>query len=367
MNRIKEMFHLAVIVIALAALCSGCAGATELKKGNGEQMRAVVSTEFGTPDVLRLEEIDRPGISEDNQVLVKVHAAAINPLDWHEIRGTPYFGRLMGMGFSSPKNAKRGVDFSGEIVAVGKGVTTFKPGDAVFGVAPGSLAEYAWARHTRIALKPASLSHAEAAAIPVAAITALQSLRDAGKLKAGQKVLINGASGGVGTYGVQIAKALGAEVTAVCSGRNADLVRSLGADHVIDYTKEDFTDRPERYDLVIDNVGNRSLSDMRSVLTDSGTFVLVGGGGPDDMKWGFGFIGGMIKRKVAGWFTDQTLTFMLANVRTADLEYVAGLMAEGKVKSVIDRRYPLAQTPDAVRYLETGRARGKVVIEVAGP
>ena len=353
-------------IFAFAASTTACAGSTELQKGHGEQMQAIVSTEFGTPDVLRLETVDRPEIKEDNQVLVKVRAAAINPLDWHEIRGTPYVGRLMGMGWSSPKNARRGVDFAGEIVAVGKAVTKFKPGDQVFGVAPGSLAEYAWARETRIALMPEGLSHAEAAAVPVAAITALQSLRDAGQLKAGQKVLINGASGGVGTYGVQIAKAMGAEVTAVCSGRNAGLVRSLGADHVVDYTKEDLTQAQERYDLIIDNVGNRSLSEMRSVLANDGTFVLVGGGGPDDMKWGFGFIGGMIHRKVAGWFTDQTLTFMLANVRTADLEYLAGLMTEGKVKSVIDRRYALAETPDAVRYLETGRARGKVVIDVAG-
>jgi NADPH:quinone reductase-like Zn-dependent oxidoreductase len=359
----KNLFRIATLATALAA--SACAGATELKQGNGEQMKAVVSTEFGTPDVLRLEEIDRPTIKEDNQVLIKVRAAAINPLDWHEVRGTPYFGRLMGMGFSSPKNPKRGVDFAGEVLAVGKGVTRFKPGDQVFGVAPGSLAEYAWARDTRIALKPESISYEEAAAVPVAAITALQSLRDAGKLKAGQKVLINGASGGVGTYGVQIAKAMGAEVTAVCSGRNGELVRSLGADRVIDYTKEDFAEHPERYDLVIDNVGNRSLSDMRSVLKDDGTFVLIGGGGPEDMTWGFGFVGGMIHRKVAGWFTDQTLTFMIASVKTADLDYLAGLMTEGKLKSVIDRRYPLAETPDAVRYLETGRARGKVVIQVA--
>lgn len=353
-------------IFAFAASTTACAGSTELQKGHGEQMKAVVSTEFGTPDVLRLEEIDRPVIKEDNQLLIKVRAAAINPLDWHEIRGTPYFARAMGMGWTSPKNAKRGVDFAGEVVAVGKGVTKFKPGDAVFGVAPGALAEYAWAREHRVALKPADLSFEEAAAVPVAAITALQSLRDAGKLKAGQKVLINGASGGVGTYGVQIAKALGAEVTAVCSGRNAELVRSLGADHVIDYTTEDLAERPERYDLIVDNVGNRSLSDMRSVLADDGTFVLIGGGGPDDMKWGFGFFGGLIQRKVAGWFTDQTLTFMIANVKTADLEYLAGLVTEGKLKSVIDRRYPLAETPDAIRYLETGRARGKVVIDVAG-
>jgi NADPH:quinone reductase-like Zn-dependent oxidoreductase len=365
MNRFKEMLHLAVIAIAICAI-SGCAGATELQKGHGEQMKAVVSTEFGPPEVLRLEEIDRPVIKEDNQVLVKVRAAAVNPLDWHQIRGTPYFARLMGTGWTSPKNPQRGVDFAGEVVAIGKGVTKFKPGDQVFGVAPGSLAEYAWAREHRIALMPQGLSHEEAAAMPVAAITALQSLRDAGKLKAGQKVLINGASGGVGTYGVQIAKALGAEVTAVCSGRNAELVRALGADHVIDYTQEDLTQRPERYDLVVDNVGTRSLSDMRSVLTDDGTFVLIGGGGPDDMVWGVGFFGGMIQRKVAGWFTDQTLTFIIADVRTADLEVLAGLAAEGKLKSVIDRRYPLAETPDAIRYLETGRARGKVVIDVAG-
>jgi NADPH:quinone reductase-like Zn-dependent oxidoreductase len=364
MKPLKECLSLFAIVVATLPV-TGCAGATELRKGNGEQMKAIVSTEFGTPDVLRLEEIDRPAITEDNQILVKVRAAAINPVDWHEIRGTPYFGRLMGMGFSAPKNPKRGVDMAGEVIAVGKGVTRFKPGDHVFGVAPGSLAEYAWARERRVALKPATVSWEEAAAAPVAAITALQSLRDKGRLKPGHKVLINGASGGVGTYGVQIAKALGAEVTGVCSGRNAALVRALGADHVIDYTQEDFAQRPERYDLVIDNVGNRPLSDMRRVLKDDGTFVLIGGGGPDDMKWGFGFLGGMIKRTVAGWFTDQTLTFMISEVTTADLEYLAGLMAEGKLRSVIDRRYPLAETPAAMRYLETGRARGKVVIGVA--
>jgi len=358
----KNFFRFAILASAVAA--SAC-GATELKKGNGEQMKAIVSTEFGTPDVLRLEEIDRPQIKEDNQILVKVRAAAINPLDWHEIRGTPYFGRAMGMGWTSPKNPKRGVDFAGEVIAIGKGVTKFRVGDQVFGVAPGSMAEYAWAREHRVALKPEGVSYEEAAAIPVAAITALQSLRDAGGLKPGQKVLINGASGGVGTYGVQIAKAMGAEVTGVCSGRNVELVRSLGADHVIDYTKQDLVESAQRYDLIIDNVGNRSLGDMRSVLTDDGTYVLVGGGGPEDMTWGFGFFGSMIKRTVVGWFTDQNLKFMLAQVKTADLEYLTGLMAEGKVKSVIDRRYPLAEAPDAVRYLETGRARGKVVIQVA--
>lgn len=354
-----------VAILAAAVTMPACAGAPELQKGHGEQMKAIVHTEYGAPEVLRLEEIDRPQLKEDNQVLIKVRAAAANPLDWRYMRGKPYVGRLMGMGMRYPKSPGSGVDMAGEIVAVGKGVTKFKPGDQVFGVAPGAFAEYAWAREHRIALKPASISFEEAAAVPVAAVTALQSLRDAGKLKAGQKVLINGASGGVGTYSVQIAKALGAEVTGVCSGRNVELVRSLGADHVIDYTREDFAQRPERYDLVIDNVGTRPMSDLRSVLTDDGTFVLIGGGGVDDMTWGFGFLWGMVHRKTAMWFTDQTLTMLLAEVRTADLEYLAGLMTEGKLKSVIDRHYPLAEVPDAIRYLETGRARGKVVIDVA--
>lgn len=361
-NSTKTLCRFAILATALSA--SACAGAPELQKGHGEQMKAIVYTEYGTADVLRLEEIDRPVLKEDNQVLVKVRAAAANPVDWHYVRGTPYLMRMKA-GFRAPQHPRLGTDMAGEVVAVGKGVTKFKPGDEVFGVAPGTFAEYAWAREHRLAPKPASISFEEAAAAPVAAITALQSLRDAGKLKAGQKVLINGASGGVGTYGVQIAKALGAEVTGVCSGRNVELVRSLGADHVIDYTKEDFTQRPERYDLVIDNVGTRPLSDMRSVLTDDGTFVKIGGGGPDDMKWGFGFIGGMVQRKMAGWFTDQKLTSLLADIRTPDLEYLAGLMTEGKLRSVIDRRYPLAETPEAIRYLETGRARGKVVIDVA--
>ncbi len=352
-------------LLAAAAGTTACAGAPELPKGHGEQMQAIVYTEYGAPEVLRLEEIDRPVLKEDNQVLVKVRAAAANPLDWHLVRGRPYIMRLE-VGVRAPQRLLAGFDLAGEVVAVGKGVTEFKPGDEVFGIAPGTFAEYAWAREHRLALKPASISFEEAAAVPVAAVTALQSLRDAGKLKAGQKVLINGASGGVGTYGVQIAKAMGAEVTGVCSGRNAELVRALGADHVIDYTQEDFTQRPERYDLVIDNVGLRPMSEMRRVLKDDGTFVLIGGGGPDDMIWGFSYLWGKVHRGVAGWFTDQTLTSLTADIRTPDLEYLAGLIAEGKMRSVIDRRYPLAETPDAVRYLEAGRARGKVVIDVAG-
>lgn len=358
----SRIFCLALL--AATAAVSACAGAPELPKGHGEQMKAIVHTEFGSPDVLRLEEIDRPVIKEDNQVLIKVRAAAANPLDWRSTRGKPYIGRVMGMGVTAPKDPLRGVDFAGEVVAVGKGVTKFKPGDHVFGVAPGSFAEYAWAREHRIARKPASVSFEDAAAVPVAAITALQGLRDKGRLAPGQKVLINGASGGIGTYAVQIAKVLGAEVTGVCSGRNVELVRSLGADHVIDYTQEDFTLRPERYDLVIDNVGERPLGELRRVLKDDGTFVGIGGGGVDHMSWGLGFVWGYVHRGVAEWFTDQTLTTFMADVRTPDLEYLAGLMAEGRLKSVIDRRYPLAETPEALRYLETGRARGKVIIAV---
>jgi len=358
----RTFFHLSILAAALGA--TACAG-SELQKGHGEQMKAIVYTEYGSADVLRLEEIDRPVLKEDNQVLIRVRAAAVNPLDWHFTRGRPYIMRLE-TGVRAPQDPRLGRDLAGQVVAVGKGVTKFKPGDEVFGVAPGTFAEYAWAREHRLAKKPASISFEEAAAVPIAAVTALQILREAGRLEAGQKVLINGASGGVGTYGVQIAKALGAEVTGVCSGRNVELVRSLGADHVIDYTQEDFAQRPERYDLVIDNVGNRPMSDFRSVLKDDGTFVKNGGGGPDDMIWGFSFVWGYVHRGVAEWFTGQTLTSVMADIRTPDLEYLAGLMAEGRLKSVIDRRYALADTAEAIRYLETGRARGKVVIDVAG-
>jgi NADPH:quinone reductase-like Zn-dependent oxidoreductase len=355
-------------LLAAAAMTAGCsifAGPPEIKKGHGAQMQAIVHTEFGSPDVLRLEQVDILQPEESDHVLVKVHAAAANPLDWRIIRGTPKVFRMMS-GRRYPESARRGVDFAGVVVAVGKGVTKFKPGDEVFGVAGGTFAEYARAREKRIALKPAGVSWGDAAAVPVGAMTALQSLRDAGKLKAGQKVLINGASGGVGTYGVQIAKAMGAEVTGVCSGRNVELVRSLGADRVIDYTQEDFTQRPERYDLIIDNVGVRPLSEMRRVLADQGTYVMIGAGGVDDNTWGFGLLWGFVHRAALSPFTDQTLTFQMADTTTADLEYVARLMQEGKVRSVIDRRYPLAETPEAIRYLETGRARGKVVIDVAG-
>jgi NADPH:quinone reductase-like Zn-dependent oxidoreductase len=361
----KRFFFIGGKAAAIASLsaCSLVAGPPEVPAGTGPQMKAAVFTEYGTPDVLRVEAVDilQP---RENQVLVKVRAAAANPLDWHRIRGTPYLVR-MSDGFRAPQNPRLGADFAGEVMAVGAKVTKFKPGDHVFGIAGGAFAEYARPAEHRIALKPADISFEDAAAMPVAAITALQGLRDHGQVQPGQKVLINGASGGVGTYAVQLAKAMGAEVTAVCSGRNAELVRSLGADHVIDYTAEDFTLRAERYDVVIDNVGMRPLSEMQRILTDGGIVVTIGGGGPDEWKW----FGQMLARPLTSLikkpFSDKRHVFFVADVTPTDLEYVAQLMVEGKVRSVIDRRFPLDQVQDAIAYLETGRARGKVIIDVS--
>ncbi len=328
---------------------------------SGIQMQAIVYHEYGTADVLRLERIDQP-IPKDSQVLVKVQAASANPLDWHYMRGTPYLVRSE-TGWRRPKVGRLGVDMAGTVQAVGRSVTRFKVGDEVFGIAGGAYGEYVRASENRIALKPANLSFEQAAAVPVAAITALQGLRDQGGIKAGQKVLINGASGGVGTFAVQIAKALGAQVTGVCSTRNLDLVRSLGADHVIDYTQEDFTQGAERYDLIFDTVGNHPLLDLRRALKPDGVGVLIGGGGPDGGKW----IGPMMA-PVKAWFlspfVSQKLAFFMSEVTAQDLNVMSELMQSGKVTPVIDRRYTLAQVPDAIRYLEEGHTRGKVVIDV---
>ena len=354
---------LGAAAIASCSACSMLAGAPEIPKGTGAQMKAVVFSEYGAPDVLRVETVNvlQPA---DDQVLVRVKAAAANPLDWHRVRGTPYLVRMEN-GFRAPQNPRLGADFAGEVVAVGKAVTKYKPGDAVFGVAGGAFAEYVRPREGRIAAKPEGVSFEDAAAIPVAAMTALQGLRDHGRVQKGQKVLINGASGGVGTYAVQLAKLMGAEVTAVCSARNAELVRSLGADHVVDYTAEDFTLRAERYDVVIDNIGMRPLSEVQRVLTDAGIVVTIGGGGVDEWKWFGPVLGRPASSLFRKPFSDKRHKFFIAETNTADLEYVAQLVAEGKVKSVIDRRYPLDQAPEAIKYLETGRARGKVIIEVA--
>jgi NADPH:quinone reductase-like Zn-dependent oxidoreductase len=352
-------------LILSAAFAAACIAAPPqppaAAPASDELMKAIVYREYGTADVLRLEEIARP-VPKDNQVLVKVRAASANPLDWHEMRGTPYLVRIE-TGFGKPKNIRLGSDMAGEVVAIGKDVTAFKPGDAVFGVTGGAFGEYVRASEKRIALKPATLSWEQAASVPVAAITALQGLRDKGHVAAGTKVLINGASGGVGTFAVQIAKALGAEVTGVCSTRNLELVRSLGADHVIDYTQQDFAAGDQKYDVILDLVGNRALLDLREALTRDGIGVLIGGGGPDNGRW-LGAMTGPIKAMFLKPFVSQEISFMLAEVTTVDLGYVAELITAGKVTPVIDRRYALAEVPDAIRYLEEGHARGKVIIDV---
>ncbi|HYY12935.1 MAG TPA: NAD(P)-dependent alcohol dehydrogenase [Chthoniobacterales bacterium] len=326
-------------------------------------MKAVVYTDYGPPDVLEVRDIKKP-IPNDDQVLVRTRAAALNPLDWHFMEGTPYLGRLMGMGLRKPKSPRLGVDLAGGVEAVGKNVTQFKPGDEVFGTGHGAaFAEYVCANKTKLVLKPASLTFEQAAAVPVAGLTALQGLRDKGHVHAGQKVLINGASGGVGTFAVQIAKVFGADVTGVCSTRNVDLVRSLGADRVIDYTKEDFTNSNERYDVILDNVGTQPISGFRRVLAPKGIYVLIGGGGTATQ----GLIGPLarpIKLLFMSPFINQKMGMMFAEIRQDDLAKMGEWIESGKVKPVIDRSYPLDQIADAMRYLEQGHARGKVILAI---
>ncbi len=327
-------------------------------------MKAVVYTRFGSPDVLEIRDIKKP-VPNDDQVLIKVRAAAVNPLDWHFIRGTPYIMRAMMVGLRKPKDPRLGVDYAGTVEAVGKNVTQFKPGDEVFGNKSGAFAEYLCARADRaIALKPANMTFEQAAGVPVAGLTALQGLRDKGHVQAGQKVLINGASGGVGTFAVQIAKTFGADVTGVCSGKNADMVRSLGADHVIDYTKEDFTKGDERYDVILDNVGTQPLSGFRRVLKPNGICVMIGGGGPNEGRW-IGPMARPIKALLMSPFISQKMGMMMAQGNKDDLNVLADLMQSGKVTPVIDRTYSLGQIREAMKYLEQGHARGKVVITVA--
>jgi NADPH:quinone reductase-like Zn-dependent oxidoreductase len=326
-------------------------------------MKAIVYRNYGSPDVLRLEDIEKP-VPDDNQILIKVRAASVNPLDWHYMEGTPYIARLMAFGLLTPKVTRLGVDYAGTVEAVGRNVTQFKPGDDVFGGRNGAFAEYVCVLADRaVVLKPANLTFEQAASVPIAAITALQGLRDKGKVQPGQKVLINGASGGVGTFAVQIAKALGADVTGVCSTRNVEMVRSLGADRVIDYTKEDFTKGEQRYDVILDNVGNHSLSECRRMLNPEGKYVLIGGGGLNDGRWS-GPFPRLIKAIVLSPFVSQDMGMMLAELNKKDLTILGDLMQAGKVTPLIDRRYRLSEVPEAIRYLEDGHARGKVVITV---
>ncbi len=326
-----------------------------------QSMKAIVRCEYGPPSVLHVQQIEKPA-PEDNQVLVKVRAFALNPLDWHYVEGTPKLMRVMGIGLRKPKDIQIGVDYSGVVEAVGQGVTNFKPGDEVYGGHDGAFAEYVCARADKaIAFKPANISFEQAASVPIAGLTALQAVRDKGKVQAGNKVLINGASGGVGTFAVQIAKNLGANVTAVCSGRNADLVRKLGADQVIDYTKDDFTKGDQRYDVIIDNVCNKSLRECRRVLTEKGIDVIIGGGGVNDQ----GIIGPLVtpfKALLFSPFVSQKFGMMLANLNQKDLTTFAELMQSGKVTPVIDKTYKFDQISDAMQYLELGHARGKIVV-----
>jgi NADPH:quinone reductase-like Zn-dependent oxidoreductase len=367
MTRVKKVLLAMTVVTAVTIASFGyalshqgkCTPLPTLAAGS-EPMRAIVYGCYGAPDVLQLVEIAKP-VPNDDQMLVKVHAAALNPLDWHYMRGEPYIMR-MSTGLGAPDLPYLGVDYAGVVEAVGKNIKRFKVGDAVFGGRNGAFADYVLVREDRaIVMKPARLSFEQAAAIPIAAVTALQGLRDQGKIQAGQKVLINGASGGVGTFAVQIAKSFGAEVTGVCSTRNLEMVRAIGADHVIDYTKEDFTAGTVKYDLILDNVGNRSLAEYRRALKPDARFVIIGAFSDD--PW-LGPLWQPIKAQLMSPFVSQDFGMLLAELNRADLEFLSGLVEAGKLTPVIDRSYSLSELPAAMTYLEEGHARGKVVVKM---
>jgi NADPH:quinone reductase-like Zn-dependent oxidoreductase len=322
-------------------------------------MKAIMNCEYGV-DNLQLRELEKP-TPNDNEVLVRVRAASINPVDGHMMRGSWLMRPMSGM--RKPKNTRFGTDFSGVVEAVGKDVTSVKPGDEVFGAKNGAVAEYVCVKAERaIVMKPNNVSFEQAGSVAVAGLTALQGLRDKGRIQAGQKVLVNGASGGVGTFAVQIAKAFGAEVSGVCSTRNVDLVKSIGADHVIDYTKEDFTKTDQRYDMIYDLVGNHSFSERRNILKSNGICVLAGVGGAGLHPGMWGRVLGNFATVFRSKFTSQKFVFYIAKLTKDDLNVLRDLMQSGKVSPVIDRTYKISETQAAVRYLEEGHARGKVVI-----
>lgn len=327
--------------------------------GRGEPMKAVVQDRYGSPDDLEIREVDKP-VPAEHEVLVRVHAASVNARDWHLLRGDPYIARLM-MGFRGPKAKIRGTDFAGRVEAVGSAVKRLRPGDEVFGEADGAFAEYVCAPEDVAEAKPVGLTFEQAAALPLAGNTALMGIRDAGQVQPGQKVLVNGASGGVGPFAVQIAKSYGAEVTGVCSTRNLDLVRSSGADHVIDYTHEDFTRNGQRYDVVFDLVGNRSLTDCRRALTPTGTLVLSGGGVFEGGSL-LGPMGLLLKAQARSRFVRHRLLQLMAVPSRENLATLRELAESGKITPVIDRTFPLSEAPEAIRYLEVEHARAKVVI-----
>jgi NADPH:quinone reductase-like Zn-dependent oxidoreductase len=324
-------------------------------------MKAIVQDRYGTADVLELRDVEKPQPGDD-EVLIRVHAAGVDPGVWHLMTGQPYLVRVMGFGLRKPKIRIRGMDAAGTVEAAGRNVIQLKQGDPVYGTCDGSFAEYACARAERFAPKPANLSFEQAAAVPISGMTALNGLRDAGKLQPGQNVLIIGAAGGVGTYAVQLAKAFGAVVTGVCSTSKAELVRSIGADEVIDYTREDFTDGTRQFDLILDTAGRRPLSELRRALTPQGTLVIVGGEGGD--RWLGGFQR-QIFAPLRSRFSEQKLLGLISKERHQDLMTLKDLIEAGNFTPVIDRTYPLSEAAQAIRYLEQGHPRGKVVITVS--
>jgi len=345
--------------LALVLSHNSACGPAPAVSDKTELMKAIVYRCYGSPAVLKFEDVEKPTPADD-EVLIKVVAASVNPLDWHYMRGSPYIMRL-GTGLGAPNSTSMGVDFAGTIEAVGKNVKRFKPGDEVFGGRSGAFAEYVTVSEDQaLVLKPANITFEQAASVPIAAVTALQALRDKGKIEPGHKVLINGASGGVGTFAVQIARSFGAEVTGVCSTRNVDMVRSIGAEHVFDYTKEDYTESGRQYDLIIDMVGNHSLSANRRALKPDGIFVIVGG---EKGNW-LGPLMGPIKALMLSPFVGQQFVMLLAELRKDDLAILGDLMQAGKLMPVIDGRYQLSEVPAAIRHSEDGHASGKIIIDL---
>jgi len=360
LNVILIVVAVGVVSLAFSLSHDSPCGAAPSLPADAKLMKAIVYRCYGSPDVLRFEDIEKPSPADD-QLLVKIRAASVNPLDWHYMRGTPYLVRT-DSGLGKPTDPRLGVDFAGTVEAVGKNVKRFKPGDEVFGGRDGAFAEYVAVREERaVVLKPANVTFEQAASVPIAGITALQALRDKGQIHPGQKVLINGASGGVGTFAVQIAKSFGAEVTGVCSTRNVPLVQSLGADHVIDYTREDFTSGTQHYDLILDNVGTHSLLEYKRVLNPKGIYVMIGSTAIGN--W-FAFLATPIEAQILSPFVSQKFGMILAELNHKDLTILGDLMQSGKLTPVIDRRYKLSEVPAAIAYLEQGHARGKVVISV---
>jgi NADPH:quinone reductase-like Zn-dependent oxidoreductase len=323
-------------------------------------MKAIVQDKYGSADVLELRDIDKPAPGDD-EVLLRVHAAGVDPGVWHLMTGLPYLVRVMGFGFRTPKVRVRGRDVAGTVETIGKHVTQFRPGDAVYGTCEGSFAEYVCAKVDHLAPKPANLSSEQAACVPISGMSALNALRDAGKVQPGQRVLVIGAAGGVGTFTVQLAKAFGATVTGVCSTSKVELVRSLGADDVIDYTREDFTERAGRFDLIVDTAGRRPVSHLRRTLSAQGTLVIVGGEGGG--RW-FGGFQRQLLAPVRSLFGQQKLIGLMFEERGEDLVTLKALIEAGKVTPVVDKTHPLSEAADAIRYLEHGHARGKVVLTI---